>query len=631
MAKEILIADSDKGDQEEFRRIYEGTDYRLVFAENGEDALLRIKLFKPDLIIAGTGLGEKSGLELCETVKGDPEFKHLPFLLLTGVFEQVSEKDRLRVMADGVISKPLREGEIVGFTDQLMEEAGNGRSREVIPEQEKEWTVLPEKGGARVEKKGDFVLDELDEDNEEIVELVDVVEEPEPKLSIDDFVSTKEAEPSKAEPVGDIPPLDSWDKLFGEEKREEEPAKEPRDQAFEFVDEGSAKGEEPGPTMGAVAGPGTSFEENLDFSLEEEKDAGPRVDLRPKAKPSSDEEIFEKIELEEILEKVERLQPAIEKEWPSDQKGEKDLRVGAAEEEDSVRVMDLEEFESALKSEAKTEEKAEPQEAELQPFEMELKEEKTAKEEFESLILEEPREEAALDRTPPAVESVLEEEPLSGVAEEELPLEFTEEELGEDEISMTGKAPDLIEEEIELFEPTEAESLPQETRPESPVPETEPESLLEGGEVERFVEEIQSRDMATEAQALAPDVHEGVGVPVFSQERRPHEIFKEAEASSASPDLATSVPSREVEISKGFIEEVHPPPKVLDQELEEVIGKGVQEMMEGFITKVLPEMTQNILNLTMERIEKMVREIIPDLAEKAIREEIERLQKGDKE
>ena len=41
-------------------------------------------------------------------------------------------------------------------------------------------------------------------------------------------------------------------------------------------------------------------------------------------------------------------------------------------------------------------------------------------------------------------------------------------------------------------------------------------------------------------------------------------------------------------------------------------------MMEGFITKVLPQMTQNILNLTVERIEKMVKEIVPDLAEKAI-------------
>jgi hypothetical protein len=87
---------------------------------------------------------------------------------------------------------------------------------------------------------------------------------------------------------------------------------------------------------------------------------------------------------------------------------------------------------------------------------------------------------------------------------------------------------------------------------------------------------------------------------------------------------------REAEVPKTGAEEVRPQTRVFDRQLEDVIGKGVQEMMEGFITKVLPQMTQNILNLTVERIETMVKEIVPDLAEKAIQEEIRRLQKGDK-
>ena len=88
---------------------------------------------------------------------------------------------------------------------------------------------------------------------------------------------------------------------------------------------------------------------------------------------------------------------------------------------------------------------------------------------------------------------------------------------------------------------------------------------------------------------------------------------------------------REAEAPQPGLEEVRPQTGLFDRQLEEVIGKGVQEMMEGFITKVLPQMTQNILNLTVERIETMVKEVVPDLAEKAIREEIRRLQKRDKE
>ena len=53
-------------------------------------------------------------------------------------------------------------------------------------------------------------------------------------------------------------------------------------------------------------------------------------------------------------------------------------------------------------------------------------------------------------------------------------------------------------------------------------------------------------------------------------------------------------------------------------------------MMGEMMTKLVPEMTQNVVGFTLERIEKMVKEVVPDLAEKAIQEEIKRLQKGEK-
>jgi len=54
-------------------------------------------------------------------------------------------------------------------------------------------------------------------EEEEIIDLLDVVEdvaeEPEAKMSIDDFVV-----PEKEEPFGEMPSLESWEKLGEEEK-----------------------------------------------------------------------------------------------------------------------------------------------------------------------------------------------------------------------------------------------------------------------------------------------------------------------------------------------------------------------------------------------------------------------------
>jgi CheY-like chemotaxis protein len=484
MAKEILIADSDKADQAEFQKIFETTDHHLIFSESGEDALLRVKLFKPDMIIASqTGFQEMGGLELCGAIKGDPDFKRIPFILISSIFDEISEKDRNRVQADGIISKPLNEDNVLNLVDHLMEEEAIGKKEEMV-----------------LEKEGEFLLDEIGEGEEEIIELVDVVEEPEPRMSIDNFVTSE-----KEEPFGEITALESWDKLEFEEKPQEKEL-----------------GLRPLKEVGEI-----------DLELK-------RGETRKEASP--EEELFEKIELEEILEKVEQLKPSLEKEWPSVMEvKDKEERPFKMEEPAEVSL-DLEEFEAALQSEVK----AEQPEEELQP-----------------LLAVEPKKEISEEGIP--LEETVEEEELKELPEEEFPDELLEEILGEEEISAVVEKP--------------REVKPEEVGPKEVRAEEIRVDRLEEVEVPRIFEE------------------EGVAL-VSHTDRQIGEISSLA--------------------------------KVVDKHLEEVIAKGIQDMVGDFITKILPEMTQHIIGLTAERIEKMVREVVPDLAEKAIQEEIKRLQKGEK-
>ena len=706
MAKEILVADPDKADQEEFRRIFETTDYRLVFSDNGEDALLRVKLFKPDLIIAGAGLSERSGLELCEALKTDSEFRQVPFILLTGMFEEISEKERARVGADGVISKPLREGEILNLVEHLFEEKGNGKVEKEILNQEKGWTSLSELDKPRPEKKQDAFLDGLDDEEEEIVDLVEVVEEPEAKMSIDDFIAPAK---TKTEPIGDIEPLESWDKLFEDEKK---PEKRPLE-------------EKPS-------------EKEFEFSIEEEKETGPKIDLRSETKAPPEEELFEKIELEEILERVEQLKPSIEKEWPLDT--EIDKRVEEAlpgpgpEIQSTEGWMELRDFETALKAGVKGTEKTESGETvgeRLEPFSLdEPKEEGKAEyselmkdgegafafeelrgeekkqppdslefeefreeekketpesvdkafqaftleesgeeesgkptesmfDEIQSFIRNELRKETPLEIAPELsefpetpvtskgtqaaemaqpVDIDFEEEALGELAEEEFPDSLIEE-LSEDEIHAIEEPGGQKEQEVKIFH----EGVPAGFRRELEFPDVvqrvEPSSLVrESGAPKTDLKEVRLQTGVFDQQLEGDEIHviEEPGEEKEEEVKAFHEgVPLGFPHGLESPDFVEQVrPSsllREAEAPKTDIEEVRPQTGVFDRQLEEVIGKGVQEMMEGFITKVLPQMTQNILNLTVERIETMVKEIVPDLAEKAIQEEIRRLQKGDKE
>ena len=187
MAKEILIVDSDMADQEELKRIFDTADYHVIFCENVENALFRVRLFKPELIVAALRVGEKTGLELCETLKSDPKLADIPFVLLTEIFDDVSEEDRERVHLDGVLSKPYERGEIFDLADRLTSKGVTG-VRE----------------GIRAE--GD----------EEIIDLFEVVEEPEPKMSIEDLIAM-DREITSGRPPKKLPE----EKPSEEEKREE--------------------------------------------------------------------------------------------------------------------------------------------------------------------------------------------------------------------------------------------------------------------------------------------------------------------------------------------------------------------------------------------------------------------------
>jgi CheY-like chemotaxis protein len=591
MAKEILIANSNKADREEFQRIFKGTEYHLVFSESGEEALLRVKLFKPDLIIAASGLSEKNGLRLCEDIRADTESKHIPFILLSNIFGEISEKDSQRVQADGIISKPLHEIEVLNLVQRLIEEEAVMKNGKGIFEEEMKQNFFSDIERANPGKKKDLNLDEPEED--QIIELVDLVEETEPKMSIDDFVH-----PEKEEPPLDLAPFESWDRIEEMVKPEE------RVSLRKFKP----------PVTGFKLSPEEEDEvETEEMLLQLEKE------ISSEETSGKEMEFFEKIELEEILEKVEQLKPSIEKEWPTEKvlplerKWAPVKEVKAVEEAPPVsgKVADqfpgLDEFEDALRMEVKSK----ALEEEIQPFvtkEVEvpkevvkgvkreaLEEEEIQRFDFGDLGVEAPKE--AL------TEELIEEEvEIEELAEEEFPEELFEV-LGEEEVSVVREPGEMRPKEIVAEKIPLEEVKPEVIRPKEREVKPKEIPLEEIGIAERVPKEVR-------IEAIAPE-------EILAEEVRSKEIRIEK--------------FEEPEAQRIFEEKIVPTLRKVDKQVEMIVEKGVREMMEGFLTKLLPEMTENIIGLTLDRIEKMVKEIVPDLAEKAIQEEIKRLQKGEKD
>ncbi|MFN5614954.1 MAG: response regulator, partial [Brevundimonas sp.] len=81
--------------------------YQVVIAGDGEEGLVQIDERLPDLILLDWMLPKVSGIEVCRRIRGRPETRNVPIIMLTARGE---ESDRVRGLdtgADDYLTKPF--------------------------------------------------------------------------------------------------------------------------------------------------------------------------------------------------------------------------------------------------------------------------------------------------------------------------------------------------------------------------------------------------------------------------------------------------------------------------------------------------------------------------------------------
>jgi two-component system alkaline phosphatase synthesis response regulator PhoP len=87
--------------------------FRVMEAEDGEQALKILQRDKPHLVILDLMLPGLSGLELCKILRGRPETSQLPILILTAKAEEADRIVGLEMGADDYLPKPFSPREMV--------------------------------------------------------------------------------------------------------------------------------------------------------------------------------------------------------------------------------------------------------------------------------------------------------------------------------------------------------------------------------------------------------------------------------------------------------------------------------------------------------------------------------------
>lgn len=95
--------------------------YHVLIAKNGKEALDIVHKTPVDLIVSDVMMPEMSGFELTHELKEDPNYRHLPIILLTANTQKEDQEEALRIGADECLTKPFRLGELRLRIDNIIE------------------------------------------------------------------------------------------------------------------------------------------------------------------------------------------------------------------------------------------------------------------------------------------------------------------------------------------------------------------------------------------------------------------------------------------------------------------------------------------------------------------------------
>jgi len=109
----IIIVDDDPVNREFFQVMLSKLGFSVDEAEDGQDALEKIKKFQPDLILMDNVMPRMTGWELTKNLKSDPKYRDIPIIMLSALDDVKNKVAGFELGVDDYITKPFNFSEVL--------------------------------------------------------------------------------------------------------------------------------------------------------------------------------------------------------------------------------------------------------------------------------------------------------------------------------------------------------------------------------------------------------------------------------------------------------------------------------------------------------------------------------------
>lgn len=126
----ILITEDDPLMSRMYEKIFTFEGYEVVMAGNGEEALEKVRLANPTLILLDVMMPKMNGLQVLEKLKLDPATRSIPVVMLTNL---AGQQDAETALARGAVKYIVKSEYEPKQVADMVKEILAGYTRNEIP------------------------------------------------------------------------------------------------------------------------------------------------------------------------------------------------------------------------------------------------------------------------------------------------------------------------------------------------------------------------------------------------------------------------------------------------------------------------------------------------------------------
>ena len=111
--RKILIVDDSPTERHVLNDMLTKSGFEVVASDNGEDAILKAKSLKPDLILMDVVMPGLNGFQATRAISRDPDTRAIPIILCTSKSQETDKIWGMRQGARDYIVKPVNRDELL--------------------------------------------------------------------------------------------------------------------------------------------------------------------------------------------------------------------------------------------------------------------------------------------------------------------------------------------------------------------------------------------------------------------------------------------------------------------------------------------------------------------------------------